>query len=230
VCHDVEKGLGHVDVAPDFARKADATAIHHFEEMLSVERRMGVKATYSVVGMLVPELRDRIERDGHCLAFHSYDHSRADEQLSRCRGIDYRLKGYRVPQSRLTSELTDANLCSHNFEWLGSSVDSFGFAEPRLENRIVKIPIKFDDFEMYRSGLSYDDWEADALSTIEDNRFVAFGLHDCYGEFWLPRYAEFLAKVGRLGRLVTMNEVATEVLLDNALPFSGKSPAGEAAA
>ena len=50
---------------------------------------------------------------------------------------------------RITAELTDENLCFHNFEWLASSAYSFGFAEPRLQNRIVKIPIHFDDFPMY---------------------------------------------------------------------------------
>ena len=84
-------------------------------------------------------------------------------------------------------------------------------------NRPVKIPIHFDDFAMYRDGQSYDAWEAEALATIEQNRFVAFGLHDCYGEFWVPRYAEFLEKIRRMGKLTTMNQVANDVFLGNAL-------------
>ena len=227
VCHDVEKGIGHTDSNPDFARRADATALEYLERMIAIERQLGVKATYAVVGTLVPELRGRIEQDGHCLAFHSYNHrigpsngavpTEGGDQLGRCRTVDYRLKGYRTPQSRITAELTDENLCFYNFEWLASSAHSFGFAEPRLENRIVKIPIQFDDFPMYRDGLAYDAWETAALATIENNRFVAFGLHDCYGEFWLSRYAGFLEKIRRLGRLMTMNQVADEVFLRNAL-------------
>ena len=217
VCHDVEKGTGHIDSDPDFAARADAIALENLERMISIERRLGVKATYSVVGKLVPELRGRIEEDGHCLAFHSYDHRIGSfAQLGRCRTVDYRLKGYRVPQSRISAELTDENLCFHNFEWLASSTRSLGFKEPRLENRIVKIPIHFDDFSMYRDGRAYDAWEAQAIATIENNQFVAFGLHDCYGEFWLPRYAEFLEKIRRLGKLTTMNHVADEVFLENA--------------
>jgi hypothetical protein len=236
VCHDVEKGMGHVDSDPDFASRADAIAGENLERMLSIERRLGVKATYSVVGKLVPELRGRIEGDGHCLAFHSYDHrigssngiAPTEDQLGRCRTVDYRLKGYRTPQSRITAELTDENLCFHNFEWLASSTHSLGFDKPRLQNRIAKIPIHFDDFPMYRDGQAYDAWEAEAIATIENNQFVAFGLHDCYGEFWLPRYAEFLEKVRRMGKLVTMNQVADEVFLKNALSLREEPSAHEA--
>jgi hypothetical protein len=225
VCHDIEKGIGHLDSDPAFAKHADAIAPENLERMLTIERQLGVKATYSVVGKLVPELRSRIEEDGHCLAFHSYDHrigssdgaAATDDQLGRCRKVDYRLKGYRTPQSRITAELTDENLCFHNFEWLASSKRSLGFAEPQLQNRIVKIPIHFDDFAMYRDGQAYDAWEAEAIAAIESDQFVAFGLHDCYGEFWLPRYAEFLEKIRRLGKLTTMNQVADEVFLRNAV-------------
>jgi len=140
-----------------------------------------------------------------------------EDQLGRCRAVDYRLKGYRTPQSKITAELTDENLCFHNFDWLASSAHSLGFDEPRLQNRIVKIPIQFDDFPMYRDGQAYDAWESQALETIENNAFVAFGLHDCYGEFWLPRYAEFLEKLRRLGTLVTMNHVADNIFLQNAV-------------
>lgn len=227
VCHDIERGMGHVDTDPEFARRADATAPEHLDRMLSIERQLGVKATYSVVGSLVPELRARIEQDGHSLAFHSYDHG-AKDQLGRCRSVDYRLKGYRPPQSRITAELNEENLCFHNFEWLASSAYSFGFDEPRLENRIAKLPIQFDDYSMYNADMPYDTWEAKALATIEGNRFVAFGLHDCYGEFWLSRYAGFLEKVGRLGRLTTLNKVADEVFLASALSLREEASAQRA--
>ncbi|MEO8575714.1 MAG: hypothetical protein ABI556_03400 [Gemmatimonadales bacterium] len=224
VCHDIERGMGHTDSDPESAIRMDAVGPKNLERMLSIERRLGVNATHSVVGQLVPELRGLIEQDGHCLAFHSYDHrigssngaAPTEDQLGRCRSIDYRLKGYRTPQSKITPELTDENLCFHNFEWLGSSTHSLGFDEPRLENRIVKIPIQFDDYPMFRNGQSYDAWENEAIETIENNRFVAFGLHDCYGELWLPRYAEFLEKIGRLGKLTTMNQVAGDLFLRNA--------------
>jgi hypothetical protein len=153
------------------------------------------------------------------------------EQLRRCREVDYRLKGYRVPQSRLTPELSDENLCFHNFEWLASSAYTFGFSAPRLDHRLAKLPIHFDDYPLFRRQVTYDAWEAEALRTIDTNPYVAFGLHDCYGDLWLPRYAQFLDKVRRLlpsgGGFRTMTDVANGVFLRNAadLRAGGWEPA-----
>lgn len=51
---------------------------------------------------------------------------------------------------------------------------------------------------------------------IEQNEFVAFGLHDCYAHYWLPHYGPFLAKIRALGELRTLAVVANEVFLANA--------------
>ena len=86
-----------------------------------------------------------------------------------------------------------------------------------MANRIVKIPIAFDDYELYRSGLDWETWEAQALATIRQNDFIAFSLHDCYAPFWLPRYERFLERVCALGKLQTMNDVLNRVLLSHAV-------------
>ena len=187
--------------------------------MLRVERRLSVKATYNIVGQLLPSAREQIEADGHGLAFHSYDHRDFERsgQLAPCRSIDYRLKGYRPPQSKITSELSDETLCFYNFEWLASSSYSLGIDTPQMGNRLVKIPIAFDDYELYRSGLDWETWEAQALATIRQNEFVAFSLHDCYAPFWLPHYQRFLERVCALGRLQTMNDVLNRVLMSHAI-------------
>jgi hypothetical protein len=219
LCHDVERGIGHLDSDPDFAQAAEKTSGASLTEMLRIEKRMGIHATYNVVGQLVPSLREPIESAGHCLAFHSYDHRDFEHssQLGRCRSIDYRLKGYRPPQSKITPELSDENLCVHNFEWLASSSCSLGIDSPQMHNRIVKIPIAFDDYELYRSGLDWETWEAQALATIRQNNFIAFSLHDCYAPFWLPPYERFLERVCALGKLQTMNDVLNRVLLSHAV-------------
>lgn len=218
LCHDIERGLGHLDCNPSFAQIADRNSAANLAEMLRIERTLAVRATYNVVGQLVPDLRGPIEAAGHCLAFHSYDHQDFEHggQLAPCRNIDYRLKGYRPPQSKMTAELSDDNLCYYNFEWLASSSYSLGIDTPRMGNRLVKIPIAFDDYELYRSGLDWDTWERQALAAIEQNDFVAFSLHDCYGQFWLPHYERFLAKVSALGSLKTMNEVLNRILMSHA--------------
>lgn len=216
LCHDIERGMGHVEVNPAFAESAEKNSQRSLDEMLMIEKEIGVKATYNVVGCFFDEEREKIERNGHCISFHSYDHSMSIDQLDKCRRMDYRVKGYRPPQSKITSDLNDENLCFHNFEWLASSAYSLGMKLPEMRNRIVKIPILFDDFEMHRSGMKYQDWEREAIEKIRRNDFVAFSLHDCYAHHWLPYYREFLEKISGLGKFKTLNEVADEVILASA--------------
>jgi hypothetical protein len=212
LCHDVEAGYGHTEVDPAFSEKAAATSRRSLDRMLSIENQLGVSATYNILGLMFEQVRPRIGKE-HCIAFHSYDHrtdEKDPEQLEKCRSIDYRIKGYRPPQSRITNGLSDQNLAYHNFEWLASSAWSLGIRRPQIQNRIVKIPIHFDDYELYRSGMRYSEWEERAWKTIAENDFVAFSLHDCYAPFWLPNYAEFLQKILALGSLQTMNRIASE--------------------
>lgn len=239
VCHDVERGHGHRLTDPVHAERADASADAALDAMLAIERTAGVRATYSVVGAFLDEVRTRITADGHALAFHSYDHPVAAaqtlrarvrdrltgrqpahahdaRQLGLCRGVDYRLKGYRPPQSRLTPGLADRHLSHHGFEWLASSAASLRRTTPTLENGIVKIPILFDDYGMFRDGEPFERWRENALAAIDAHDFVAFGLHDCYADHWLPHYAELLAEVRARGRLRTLDEVAAEVALAHA--------------
>ena len=215
LCHDTEKGWGHTDVDPDYAEFANRTAPKYLEEMLVIEKEMNVKVTYNVVACLMNEIRERIESEGHCIAFHSFDHDMNTEQLDRCRQIDDRIRGYRTTRSVITPELSDENLRHHHIEWLGSSVKSFGFRTPRMENGIVKIPILFDDFEMYKEKTRYADWEQKAIEKIKENDFVAFGLHDCYAHYWLPHYRKFLKKIKGMGKFKTFNEVANEVIVSS---------------
>lgn len=214
VLHDIERGAGHRASDPEFAERAERTSRASLSKMLAAERAAGVKATYNVLGSLFAEVRDEVEPDGHCVAFHSYDHPLGEgtPQLDACRELDYRLKGYRPPQSRITGELTAANLLFHNFEWLASSPESLGVQSPQLTNRLVRLPVRADDFDLYR-GTPYEEWESGVLATVEQNTFTAVGLHDCYGELWLPRYEQLLEKLGGMGRLATMDAAAAGATL-----------------
>lgn len=218
LCHDVERGLGHLDSDLAFADVAEKTSSASLTAILRIERQAGVRATYNVVGRLLPEVREEIESGRHCLAFHSYNHRISDNegQLEPCRSIDYRLKGYRPPQSKITPELSEENLCFHNFEWLASSAYSLGVNTPQMSRGLVKIPIDFDDYELYRDNLNWDAWEERALQTIEKSDFIAFSLHDCYAPFWLKHYAGFLEKVRRLGTLRIMDDVLNAVVMSHA--------------
>ena len=216
LCHDVERGFGHLEADPDFAVLAAEQSANHLREILTIEKQLAIKATYNVLGRLLDETRTPIEQDGHCIAFHSFDHNIHADQLSNCRQVDYRIKGYRPPQSKITPELSDENLCFHNFEWLASSDYSLEISSPIMKNRIVKIPIHFDDFALYERTVGYNDWSQNAFDTIKSNDFVVFCLHDCYAPFWLRQYKEFLEKVSLLGKFKTLNEVSNEVILAHA--------------
>jgi hypothetical protein len=217
VCHDIERGTGFRDIDLEFARVADQRAPASLDEMLALEAAADAPATYCVVGSIMNNVRTKLDEAGHCVAFHSYDHRvDVDGQLERCRRVDYRLKGYRPPRSLITADLTDENLCFHNFEWLASSTSSLAVERPQLRRRIVRIPIMFDDHSLYTGDLTYGEWERRALEEIERRRFAAFSLHDCYAPLWLPHYRSFLAKVAALGRLRTLDEVSARVILASA--------------
>lgn len=218
ICHDIERGLGHADVDPAFARRARRAAPGDLEAMRRVESQLGVRATYNVVGSLLDEVRAGIEADGHCLAFHSFDHRLdRDDQLQRCRETDYRLKGYRPPRSQITAELSERNLLFHNFEWLASSPQSLGVAAPEMRAGLVRLPIAFDDFPLHTGEMAYEEWELRALETIAEDDFAAIGLHDCYAPHWLAHYRGFLERVGELGERRTLDEVAAQVTLSSAV-------------
>jgi hypothetical protein len=95
------------------------------------------------------------------------------------------VRGYRPPQSRITDELSDYNLARLNFEWFASSAGSLGHSKCVLRNGIVRIPIHMDDYALSTGQMSYEDWERGVLEIAHSKRFLAVGLHDCYGRYWL---------------------------------------------
>jgi peptidoglycan/xylan/chitin deacetylase (PgdA/CDA1 family) len=212
IVHDTERGFGHRDVDAAFAERADRESPAALSAMLEIERRLDVRTTYSVVGCFLEEVRGAIADGGHALAFHSFDHG-PGEQLRRCRAVDYRLKGYRPPRSALTPELTETELCLRNFEWLASGVPSLGFDTPRVQGKLVRIPIRFDDFDLHRGTMDWRRWRERAHATVRAHDFVAFGLHDCYAEHWLPHYEALLRELQALAELRTLDDVAADLHL-----------------
>jgi len=67
-----------------------------------------------------------------------------------------------------------------------------------------------------RAALEHRSIEGHDVAAIDAHEFVAFSLHDCYAEHWLPHYAELLAAVAARGRLRTLDEVAADVALAHA--------------
>jgi hypothetical protein len=234
LCHDIELGLGHEGIDPELAARSHRQGEVSLDRMLALEREAGVTATYNIVGSLWERLQPRIAAAGHAIGFHSFDHEIAATnpwtrlrervwrgrnkpgQLERCRELDYRIKGYRPPQSILCPDLCDRRLVFHGFEWLASSAWSLGCEEPEMINGIVRIPILFDDHALYRDGQSFLEWKEWALANIRSHNFVALCLHDCYADFWLPYYGGFLRELQNLGRFRTLDQVAADTTLAHA--------------
>ena len=244
VGHDIERGLGHVGLDAGRTRIADRIAPAALTEMLRCEQAAGIKTTYSVVGCFLDEVRPEIERGGHCVAFHSFNHvirrhwrftrhyfglrwqlarwtgigskEKCLDQLSRCRLVDRRVRGFRPPQSRITAEWDDFNLVYRNFEWCGTSSRELG-SLPALRDHLVKIPIKLDDFPLFKSAMPFSEWERRLIAEIENSEFLAFGMHDCYADLWLPNYPALLEKIARLGEIRTFDAVADDAIFAGAL-------------
>ena len=244
VCHDIERGFGHAGIDDERMEIGDRIGPEALSAMLRCEKAAGIKATYNVLGSFFNEVREEIETNGHCLAFHSYDHAirkywrfsrqymrfrrlfaptkaigmRASDsdQLFRCRLVDRRVRGFRPPQSLVTPEWDDFNLVYRNFEWCAMSSRKLGNV-PVMQNHLSKIPIRLDDFPLYKSNMSFEDWENRVIEEIQNRDFVAFGLHDCYADLWLPHYAAFLDKISQLGTLKTLDTVADETILASAM-------------
>jgi len=232
ICHDIERGLGHTQCDPDFARSVDGPARQALHEMLDVEDREGIHCTYHILGAFFDEVRGPVAARGHAVGFHSFDHhigaaatapdpgargGLESYQLQKCRTLDYRVKGYRPPQSRLTADLSDAHLAFYNFEWLASSRRSLQCSAPHVENGIVKIPIHLDDYDLYTGKQNFEGWAARAVELVRQNDFTALSLHDCYAGFWLKGYAGFLQSLKGLGAFQTLDEVAARTFLHSAL-------------
>jgi hypothetical protein len=208
IFHDIEENIG-TPVAPEECAES-------LTYMLAVEKDLEVAATYNVLGALLERKRSEIWQSSsrHSIAFHSFDHDLGDHlQLSRCRKVDLRVRGYRPPQSRITDELSDYNPARLNFEWFASSAGSLGHSKRVLRNGIVRIPIHVDDYALSTGQMSYEDWERGVLEIAHSKRFLAVGLHDYYGRYWLKNYAALLEKLGKLGKFVTADVMCDHIFL-----------------
>jgi hypothetical protein len=191
--------------------------------MLRIEQDLNVSATYCILGRLFQQTRNVIidSNPRHAIGFHSMNHDLANlNQLVHCREVDLRVRGYRPPQSRITNELSDANLAYHNFEWLASSCHSFGRSDCILQNGIVKIPIHVDDYALFTGSKDYVQWECELLDRARLYPLFGFGLHDCYAGKWLEHYPDLLGKLALVGKFVTADEVCDETYLHAVNPIA----------
>jgi hypothetical protein len=207
VFHDIEENVD--------TNISAAECAYNLTKMLEIENELGVNATYNILGLLFRSKREEIQASNprHSLAFHSFNHNLDDlGQLQQCRKVDLRVRGYRTPKSRITSELSDYALAYFNFEWLASSDSSLGHPDCKLKNGIVKIPIHQDDYPLAIKSVDYPRWEADLLDHAHTHTFFAFGLHDCYAREWLRHYPRLLGELSKIGRFVTADQLCNRII------------------
>ncbi len=208
--HDIEENVD-TDVAPEDCESA-------LTRMLEVERTLGIRATYNVLGeQFARKIPTILASDSHSIAFHTYNHRLDDlDQLAQVRRVNLQVKGYRPARSIVTSELSDYNLAFHNFEWLMSSASSLKRDLPGLENGIVKIPVHLDDYSLSTGAESYEEWVSQLLALVNEKSFIAVGLHDCYSRRWIDRYAELLSSLQSAAEFWTGDQVLDHVIFSDA--------------
>jgi hypothetical protein len=233
--HDIEGGLGHLDGDPDFARRIHARARDYLDMVLRVERAVGLRGTYAVVGLLMDECRGPIEADGHGLAFHALSHgvdpdvarrflageevapelvaAAGPGQVAGCRPMDYRVRGYHPPRSILTDETHPRRLSHHNFEWLACGESTLAMTRPHWVDHVVHFPVVLDDSPLHRGQLDWEGWQTRALEAVRARPFAVIGLHDCYAGHWLDRLAPFLDDLMALALPITLDEACDRIFL-----------------
>lgn len=159
------------DVEGDYAMAGKSEAsFEAVSRILEIEKNYGIRSTYNVVARYAldaPELLADIQKAGHEIASHSYDHtvlsglsaSQIEEDLRRTKfvfhdlGVD--ISGHRSPQSSWNREVLHS-LIQQGFKWS---------AEDGREPHPYRIRVS-DGKELWRFPIMDDDWcyEQDQLS------------------------------------------------------------------
>lgn len=230
---DIEEELGHRELEPE----AEISRIACQETLARVLRdlaELNIKATFNVVGTLLPAKRAAIEKGGHALAFHSYDHKLETfvpfqrvrrrlaglppyhVQLDGCQNVDYQIRGYRPPCSRMEG-LDSTTLLYYNTEWLASSVGAMKSDQPSIREGVARIPIRMDDYPLYKGEIEFDRWSTRLLEEVATSRFFALSLHDCYSRHWLHAFPYLLQEIARVAQFKTADQVADSLFWSAAL-------------
>ena len=218
VLHDIEENCGH---EKEILTKGICEKNLKFA--LEIEKKHKANTTYSIVGKLFKS-KIRLIDDNHSIAFHTFNHDNNDlGQLEKVREVNLQVRGYRAARSIITSELSDYNLLLHNFEWLVASCakQSLNSQKCFLENGIVKIPILIDDHRMYdgrsytnQDRVPYELWLEMVEKIILENDVVTIGMHDCYSNFWIEQYDNFIGEMKRIGNFITCDQIANNIFLN----------------
>ena len=189
--HDVEEAL-----------PGDSRGIHSvragLEACLESQARYGLRATYNLVGTFaeqIPDLVQRIAREGHELASHGGSHRvipdlDLDQVREEIEGAERRItsicpceiRGFRSPRSRWNSALLDL-LTRRKYVWNAEADPSrYPYRVPGGQgDSLIRIPVAADDWDYVRHGASPAQvtqmWKSEVERAIEHGHWVALGSH-----------------------------------------------------
>ncbi|MGA1821942.1 MAG: polysaccharide deacetylase family protein [Thermoplasmatota archaeon] len=174
--HDIEQ---NIDSSADVDRCRDAV-----NELLKIEKKHGIAATYNIVGKLYKEQPGMIRRiidSGGEVAFHSFNHQNDwkpayyGNEVRLCREASPLPTGYRSPRSQWNLSTLKA-LEKFNFIW---SAESDPHGEPYLiRDRLIRLPISQDDWILYKRKIPFKDWRQQFMKGIGRRNYYAVGTHD----------------------------------------------------
>jgi peptidoglycan/xylan/chitin deacetylase (PgdA/CDA1 family) len=173
------------DIEQNFDSHADVQACRMMvSEFLKLEKKYNISSTYNVVGKLFveqPDLIDMILNEGQEIAYHSYNHQRDwnpeyfSNEIALCQKVSPVPKGYRSPRSQI-NQTAVKTLWDEGFFW---SAERDQHSEPYfIYKGLIRLPIAADDWPLYEGKVTADEWVQKFIKLIQNNSYVAFGLHD----------------------------------------------------
>jgi peptidoglycan/xylan/chitin deacetylase (PgdA/CDA1 family) len=199
--HNLEKGI--VTIFHDYERHYHEHSVSEYSdngirELLKIEKKHGVIATYNIVAKLLGDVRSiivQIKNDRHEIASHSYSHSiigkMTKDQINRdiqltegvFRKNGLQLDGLRCPQSRWSFKQLPIML-QYGMKWSAEN-DKADFPYAIFRNRtktaLLRMPIKMDDWAYEESNISPNEMHQrlfDCVENIADKKiYGAIGFH-----------------------------------------------------
>lgn len=193
---------GGITIFHDYERHYHDEAVAHFSdfgirEILAIEKKYGLKATYNTVAKLIDDVKPIIEEiryNQHEIASHSYSHSIISRMTSNQIKTDIKmtmdifnrnclkLNGLRCPQSRWRFKQLPIML-RYGMQWSAES-DKAEYPYTIFRNgsrAIMRLPVIMDDWAYEESNISPNDMHKDLIACAnriaENKSYGAIGFH-----------------------------------------------------
>lgn len=208
--------------------KADAS-YYGVSKMLDIEKKYNIKVTYNIVGKLIEDVPDIIERiieDGHEIAGHSYDHKsmtdmtrkNLEKDIQLTVGVfkkqNIKISGMRTPKGKWS--FTQMKLMVDNGMIWSVEKDNTDFPYYIIPGRLMRFPVKEGDYYQYAKGLAPEQINQnyiEVVKRIRDNKcYGAIGFHPWVqgeNEDRIDAFDELLKKISSMKnlRIVTFKQM-----------------------